>query len=498
MRRTLTTQAGLLTGSRALGQVLNALSGILVVRALSQYDYGTFRQLILLYTTIFLLGDAAFAQGLYQVIPGRRQQARNFISQALLATLAMSSAWIAGLTLFAGPLARFFGNSDLVPHMLILSAYAGLSLLAKVPESALINLERVGSVALNTALFESLKFALVIGVLLAGGEVGWLLGVMAFASAIKLLHLLWTLRDQLGRPAGAEFSAQFRYAMILWLPGLLNIAATYAHQYIVGFYFNTREYAIYAVACFQVPLVGVLSSSVAEVLLVRATEYRSQNRRGDLLQVWLSACRKTQMVFLPVTLACVALAGPLLTTLFTARYIDSRPLFMVIVLGLALNGIFQDAMLRAYSAMRAYAFFYLLRVALALGLGIAGAKWLGLWGAALSTLATLVILNATQLWKVAQLLEVPLARVLPWKDLGKIGLASAAGAILAAGTARLISWAPAALGAGATLFAAGYVALGLWMGLLSPAETRSLVEQLRVGCSRLGILRAETSGQVPR
>lgn len=498
MRRNLTTQAGLLTGSRALGQVFNALAGICVVRVLSQYDYGTYRQLFLLWTTLFLIGDAAFSQSLYQFIPGRREQAGKYLGQALLVTVGMALAWMAGLVLLAGPLARFFGNEKLVQHMFILATYLGLSLFAKAPEAALISLERVGSVAMNTAFFEALKFALMLAALYTGGGITWLFRLMSLAAGLKLIHLFWLLRDQITfAPAGA-FAVQFQYAMALWLPGLLNIAGTYAHQYIVGYYFNPVEYAIYAVACFQVPLIGVLSTSVGEVLLVRATEYHAQNRQGDLLQIWLSACRKAQMIFLPTTLACVALARPFIVTLFTRRYLASVPLFILIVLGLALNGIFQDAMLRAYGAMRAYAFFYFLRVALALGLGVVGARWFGLWGAAFSTLATLVILNAAQLWKVAELLEVSYARVLPWKEIGKIALASGVSGSLAAVCARLISWAPAALAASSAIFAVSYLLLAMRLGLVSAAETRQILEQVRAGAHRFGFLRPEVSQQAPR
>lgn len=491
MRRDLTTQAGLLTGSRALGQVFNALAGIFVVRALSQFDYGTFRQLILLYTTILLVGDAGYSQTLFQFIPERREQARKFIGQALLMTLGMALVWTAGLVLMAAPLERFFGNKDLVEQMLLLAVYMGLSLLAKSPETALINLERVGGLAGNTAFFEGLKFALTLGVLYRGGGIAWLLRVMALSAALKLIHLLWILRDSISFSLADASAEQFRYAMVLWVPCLLSILGTYAHQYIVGHYFNPAEYAVYAVACFQVPLIAVLSNSVAEVLLVRATEYHVQNRREDLIQLWLSAHRKAQLILLPVTLACVALAGPLITTLFTARYTSSVPLFIVMVLGLSLNGIFQDGLLRAYRAMRAYAFFSVLRVVLALVLGVLGVRWMGLWGAALSTLATLVILNAAQLWKVAQLLDVPFSRVLPWKDLGKIGLAGCACAILGAAAARLFTWAPAALAAGGAVFGVAYLILAFRTGLVSAAETQALREQLRVGWSRMGILHPE-------
>src|SRR5712692_2233803 len=292
MRSTLTTQAGLLTGSRAFGQACNALSGIFVVRALSQFDYGTYRQLLLLWSTLIVLGDVGFSQTLFRFIPARRESAPKYIGRALLVTLGTALIWTASLVLLAEPLGRFFGNTHLAEHMLLLAAYLGLSLLALSPETALINLERAGTVALNTTFFEGLKLTLVIAVLSKGGGIAWLLRVMALSAVLKLLHLLWTLRDQIAIAPGGALREQTRYAMALWLPGLLNVAGTYAHQYIVGFYFDPAIYAVYAVACFQVPLIGILSSSVAEVLLVRTTEYHAQGRREELYEVWLAAHRK--------------------------------------------------------------------------------------------------------------------------------------------------------------------------------------------------------------
>jgi O-antigen/teichoic acid export membrane protein len=155
-------------------------------------------------------------------------------------------------------------------------------------------------------------------------------------------------------------------------------------------------------------------------------------------------------------------------------------------------------MVRAYGAMRAYACFYFLRVALALGLGIAGARWFGLWGAAISTTAALAILNYAQLWKVAALLEIPFSRVLPWKDLGKIALASGGSAVLAALCASVLERPAVALVAGGVVFGATYLILIRMLGLLDADDTRHLFDSVRVGFNRLGILRPEVSGQANR
>jgi len=487
--RTLTYQAGLLTLSRAVGQVLNALAGILIVRRLAQFDYGTYRQLILIFSTLLVLGDIGFSQSLYHFISRQRENAGKYLGQAVIAVAIMASLLTAGLLAFSDPVGRFFGNPQIASAMGLLAAYISLSILAQLLEAALITLERIGTASASLGIFEPLRFALILAALWRTDTVVALLWAMVVATALRLVFLVYQLRDSIRLSLTRQFSEQFRYAMSLWLPGSLNVAGTYAHQYIVSFYSNPADYAVYAIACFQIPLLGILSTSVAEVLLVRATKCNSEGRPGDIYRVWLNACRKSLLVFLPITVGLAVLAKPLITVLFTARYLASVPLFVLLLMSLPFNALFQDSLLRAYAAMRAYSFFYLLRAGLSIGLAAAGVWWLGLWGVALSTLVTVAVVNLWQLVKVADLLKVPFAKVLAWEDIGKILLASAAAALPAAACAHWLAMPAAALAAGLPLFGAVYLGIVLKLGLFSREETRNLLAEAKAGVGRLALLR---------
>jgi len=494
MRQSLSKQAGLLTASRAFAQVLNALAGILVVRQLSQFDYGTYRQVILLFSTLVMLGDAAFSQSLFYFVPRNRTTPHIFVGQALLATLFASFLWAGALVGFSGPIAQFFGNPELVAHMVLLSLYLGLSLLSRILETSLITLERVGLLSGNTAVFEAMKALAMVAVVWKGGGVAALLWAMVIVTALRVFHLLHVTRESVRLAVGPEFGSQFRYSMALWLPGLLNASGMYAHQYIVGHYFSPDAYAIYAVACFQIPLLGPLASSVLEVFLVRATSYWGRGQRAEVLQIWREGCRKALMLFVPATVLLAVLAVPLITLLFTRRYLASAPLFALIVLSMMFYGLLQDAIFRACSAMRAYSFFYFLRVVLGISLGLVGVKFFGLWGAAVSTLLTIIVVNIWQLVQVGRLLQVPFSGVLPWRDVGKIFLVSLLAALPAAACGLWIPWAWIALGAGSLLFGAVYVFAGLRSGLIRAEELRYAMEYLHVPLVRSLQAREKTAG----
>ncbi len=470
----LTKQAGLLTASRAAGQILNVLAGLLVVRALAQHDYGTYRQLILLYTTIYLLGEAGFAQSLYHFIPRQREQARIFIGQAMVAAMAMAALWAALLIGLAGPVSDYFGNPHLAGYMMLLAGYLGFSVVARVPECALVTLERVPAASLNTAAFELLKFVMVVAVLKWNGRISWILWAMLLATAARLLHLLYQLRGEIEFGVTGMFREQWLYSASLWFPAILNISATYAHQYIVGYHFNPSDFAIYSVACFQVPFMGVLSSSVSEVFLVRAARYAKEERRSEIYQLWLAACRKSLLVYLPVTVGLAVLARPLIQTLFGAAYVTAAPLFAVLLWVLPFYGLLQDGMFRAYERMRVYSFFYGLRLVLAVALGLVGVTFYGMWGAAISTVLATAILNGTQLIKVAELLHVPYSAVLPWRDIGRILLAALAAMLPAMLCGEFIRPIWLALLIGIGVYAATFVLLALKTRAITKAEIRDV------------------------
>jgi O-antigen/teichoic acid export membrane protein len=492
MSLSLSKQAGLLTAGRALGQILTALAGLVVVRALTQHDYGTYRQLILIYTSVYLIGDAAFAQSLYHFVPRERERARVFLGQAMLVTFALAGAWFSGLVLLEGSVAQYFGNPDVAAHLRMLGIVLALNLLTKIPEVGLVTLGRVGASALNIAIFESLKFVMIVLALKWRGTIDAVLAAMALATGLRMAAQMALVGRDILFTVTPRIPEQFYYSMSLWLPGLFNNFAIFAHQFIVGHIFTPSDYAIYAVACFKIPLLAVITTSAGEVLLVRAAEQHAQGQYRQILAMWRAAVRKAQLILLPAAIGLAFLAKPFIVALFTARYTRSAGLFIPIVLTLPLGGFFADAILRAYHAQRAYAAFYVLRATLALALGVAGATIFGLWGAALSSLAALGLVTCCQVAYVSRLLGERWTRAVPWPELGRMLLLCVA---CGAGSAALAPWMarpllhlgpwfsghPAAvqLGCGIALFAAVYVALVPRLRLLAPEELDAVFGGIR-------------------
>ncbi|MBI3406098.1 MAG: glycosyltransferase [Acidobacteria bacterium] len=428
-----TIQAGLLAGSRAAGQVLNAIAGFVLVRFLTQVDFGTFRQIYLLFGTLVVLVDIGLTESLFYYIPGNPSRRGAFMRQSILAVTGLQFLVGAGLVAFSSRIGGLLNNPDLPAHMLLFSVFLGLNAITRLWEVQLTAEQRVPLASAVNCGGEALKVALMLGSLAIRPDIRILLWAMVIAAAIKMLAFLWfvarDLRWFVGSHYDAETRAQFGYGLALWLPAIVNTFANYIHQYIVSYQFTPAEFAIYSTACFQVPFLGALTTSIIEVMLVRVTAARAQERYDEVKRTWNGACTKGLLIFMPMAVGLAAIATPLMTVLFGWRYAAAGPLFAILMIGLPLNSLFTDNMLRAYGAMRSYAGFYSARLALGLLLGVLGVYAFGMWGVALSASVTMLLIKGWQLQKVARLLEVSYARVLPWREIIKILVASMLAAV---------------------------------------------------------------------
>ena len=479
----LTTQVGLLTLSRAAGVVMNAAIGLVVVRHLSAADYGTFRQVYLLYGTLLLVGDVGLSQSLYYFVPLLPQRRNALVARVALAVAGIQIVVGSLLVRFAHPLGVFLNNPDLPEYMGLLAVFLGLSVFTRTWDDQLIAAGRVPFASIVIVTFELLKVALMAGALVLGGGIRLLLWALVAAAAAKavsyLVFLATDLRFTGMKVAEVSPRAQVLYALAIFAPGVLALLSTQAHQYIVGHYYRPEEYALYAVACFQVPFLGVLSTSIADVFVVKAARLWSANDVSGLSGLWLATSRKAMMVFLPVAAGVAVLSKPLIVVLFTARYAAAAPLFAILALSVIMNGLYQDALFRACGAMKTYSSFHVSRGLLGVLLGLVGVKLWGLWGAAASVIVALSIVNLLQLLVISRLLRTGFRRVLPWNDLAKMLFSTVVAGVVSTAAIHGIQVPAAAVALGTLIFAVVYGLMLLTLALVKWEEAWAMLRHTR-------------------
>lgn len=485
--------AFMLMSGRALGFVAAFAIPVVLVRVFDQAEFGTYKQLFLIYTTLYGIAQLGMAESLFYFLPTAPMERGGYLLNSLVALAFAGFICLAGLWLSAAPLGRWFNNPEVGRYVPLVGIYLLIMLVSAVFEIVMItrrhHLFAFGAYALSDLVRAGLY---IIPALLFRSLFAVFLGAIAFALARLLTVSLYLRREFSGTLVfdAVLMKKHLAYALPFALAVSIETLQNNLHMYVVSYHFDAATFAIYSVGCLQIPLVDFMMTSTSSVMMVKMSEDLREGRNHDALELWLDTTRKLALVFAPLVGGLVVTAGKLITLLFTANYAASAPLFMVWTTSMLFAAIMTDSVLRVHADTRFLVVLNLLRLAVvALAIGPFLARF-GLMGAVLVTLLATALAKLVALIRVKAILRCGLAGVLPWKSLLSI-LAIAAGAVLPCllleSALPLPAW-PSLLLLGA-VYAAGYGLL-LWLfGPLSGSERRAILQWLQLPGAWAGVNR---------
>jgi O-antigen/teichoic acid export membrane protein len=476
----------ILTAGRTLGFVASFAMPIVLVRVFSQGEFGTYKQLFLIYATLYSIGQCGMAESLFYFLPGNPPRAGGFILNSVLGLALSGGACLALLILVARPLGIFFHNRALERDAPLIGIFLLLMLIAATLEIVMTVKNRHGLAFFSYAFSDVVRAALCIGpALLADGVHGLLLGAIAFAAlrcATTLGYLYSQYRHEL-RLDMRQLRAQLGYALPFAAAVLIDVAQNNLHFYAVSSYFNAATYAVYAVGCLQVPLVDHLMTMTCNVMMVRMREHQGQ---AAALAILRDATRKLAMMFAPLVVLLLVVSHRLIITLFTARYARSVPIFRVWSISLLLPALLTDGALRVYAQNRYLMLVNAAKLAVVACLVVWFLRMFGLVGAVLATLLAALIGKAMAMVRIRRLLRCSVRQLLPWRSLAGIAVVAAAAALPALALQSTLRWPGLPLLAATTwMYVLAYVAALYGFGPLTRQERCALLGWARTPAVRL-------------
>jgi O-antigen/teichoic acid export membrane protein len=448
---------------RSLGFAATFIVPLVLVRQFDQTTFGTYKQLFLVYTTLFGLAQLGAAESLYYFVPRRPLDAGPHIANAVV-TLTLAGGLCAGALTFAAPaIARWLTNTALASEMPLLGAFLGLMLMSALFEIVLVARGRYRAAAWTYGVSDVTRAAfLLVPARLFGGLRGLMLGAVLFA-ALRLVVMLWSFGRDLGatlRPQLSLWRDQWMYTLPFALAVGIEALQANLHNYVVAARFDPAVFAVYAVGCLQIPLVDVLTTSSANVMMVAMAAGADQRRAGDALALWHDTTRRLALVIAPLVVFLVAMAPQVIELLFTQRYLGSVPVFQLWTCTLLLAVPCVDAVLRARAQTRVLLGLNILRLVIVVSLIGWCLDTFGLSGAALVMLIATAATRAVALVRIARLLETPVRAVMPWRSLAATAGAALVAAVPAVWIARSMPAPPVVvLGAAGVLYLLVYLVL---------------------------------------
>ncbi len=421
-----------LTLGRSVGFAVTFFIPVVLVRVFDQATFGTYKQLFLVFATLYYIAQVGMAESLFYFVPQAQGRRGAYVANAAVGLGALGLA--SGALLWAGApaIAVWLNNAALAAYLPWIGAFLLLMLVSAGLEIVLIARGRFVWAASSYGLSDLLRAALFIVPALVTRRLEWVLvGAVAFAAlrgVVTLGYFVGEFRGAL-RPGNGALKEQLSYALPFGAAVLIETIQGNLHQYVVSARFDAATFALYAVGCLQIPFVDLVAGPAGSVMMVRMSERLADKDRGSVVALWHQTTLRLALIFFPLTALLLVLGRDLIVVLFTSTYAASVPIFLVWSLSILFPVLQTDGVLRVFARTRFLLLVNVTRLLLILGSISWFLSTFGLMGAVLVTLSGMIVAKGLMLFDMSRLLKVGLRGLLPWRGLvATAGLAVAAAA----------------------------------------------------------------------
>src|SRR5690606_21710350 len=176
--------AMVIMGGRILGYAACFAIPIVLVRVFDQETFGTYKQLYLVFGTLFGIAQLGMAESLFYFVPERAHRAGRYVANAMLVLAAAGAACAAGLWALRGPIATAMSNPRLADLLPFVGWYLLFMLMASVLEIVLTAVKRHRAAAATYAASDVARAALSVVPVLVLPDLRWLMTwAVVFAAA---------------------------------------------------------------------------------------------------------------------------------------------------------------------------------------------------------------------------------------------------------------------------------------------------------------------------
>jgi O-antigen/teichoic acid export membrane protein len=431
----LTRRAALIMAANVVATAMTFMLPLVLVRSLSQEQFGIYKQAFQIVLSSLALLNLQVAVSVFYFSarePGKKLQVAHNV---MLFYAMVGAAVFLFFLLWPGWVNLIFRSSDLVPHVPLIGLVIFTSLVSQ-------NLEAIpianGDVRIASGLIMAGQFTKAVLMVTAAfvfGTISAILWAAVFHGVVQTAYMALYIRRRFGRFLASFdwplFKAQIGNALPFGFGGIAMILQSDLHNYFVSYHFEPAVFAIYAVGCFQVPILGMLSSSFASAVNPELARCQEAGDARAITWLWMDVVRKLSFFYLPAFALLFTLRSELITLLFTANYSASVPIFTVYLLGLLYAVPIHIHVLRLFDELRYFRLkLYLTLLPITWGALYLGLRMAGLVGVAIAVVSLQALDLSANLFVIGRRLGIKrsdLAQLVPLLRIG--GAAAAAAAV---------------------------------------------------------------------
>lgn len=323
----------------SIGQFFTLALGFVSAAILSRYfdkaEYGTYKQILYVYTTLVMIFTAGLPAVFSYFIPRFSMgQGKRLVNKITYIFLILGAAFSLLLFFGADVLAGILKNPELAIGIKIFSPFPLFTLPTMGVEGIYTALRKTKYIAIYQAINKILMLlCIVLPVILFNGTyrsaiIGWgVASLITFIIAMYMKNKPYVgVREEF---IPNMYKTIFAYSLPLLGASCVGMLIYAADQFFISHYFGTAVFAEFSNGFIALPFVGMITGPVRAVLLPIFSKASVDQQMDDALKSYRIAVQKSAVLLYPVLLFCVFFAEDIMEFLYGTQYIVSSKYFQI-------------------------------------------------------------------------------------------------------------------------------------------------------------------------
>lgn len=484
----LSKQAGLLTAADFLRFFIKTLIGIALARILTPADYGSYRQLFLIYTTFSTILLLGIPQSMMYFLPkaGGVAEQKKIVTRTMNVISILALAFTILILLTKAEFARRFNNPALNSLLIIYCVYPLFMFITQIYSTIMLGLKEPAQAARFTLFAIAADFVLVLGVAVFTKDLHFIAAAVVVSAFLQWVYAQTKLRRyNEGWHSGSlkGFGSQLAYCVPLGLSSVVGMLSIQLDKLMISGFFTPEQFAIFSVGAMELPLIGILANSVNAILLPNLSAATPK----QLYDTYSGSVRKNALLVFPMTAIFYILAQEIMVFLYGATYAEAALYFRIYLVILPLRIATYSILFQALGKTRIIMINSAIVLCLNFVLNYILIKALGMKGAAIATVIVTWISVIIYLAQMKVVLKLRLQKLFPLIKIAKTALSAVLAAIPCLILQHRISQPVLRMILVGSLFSATYLLFSRISGALLPYDVSLGLDFLKDIKKRMGI-----------
>jgi O-antigen/teichoic acid export membrane protein len=398
---------------------------IFFARILTKSDYGTYIQATMIINLLVLVLAFGIPPSLFYFLPKKSIKHKAFILRSfiLLLSIGIGAAFL--MVLLEKYICNFLNNQNLAQFLPFIGISITCFMCANITQPILLVANKSLTLAVINVIKGVIFFCSMIICLFVNPQVKYLIYILTlnyFFELVIIIKVILKYSDTFDKSSDAiliSIREQMRFSLPLAASGMLWLLGREIDKYIISYYLNPADLAVYARGAVEIPLIHILAGTISQIYIPQWVRLFDAGKNKELVNLWHLTIKKIALIMFPLFVLFQLISRDFILLLYSSAYSGSIVIFSIYLFSIPLQFTEYTAIMESTGKTKYISYGYMIQIPLNISLSIVLLAHIGAVGPAIATIISSYLMTAYMLFMLNKVLEYKFRKILPWKELSR-------------------------------------------------------------------------------